>query len=78
MRAIAPCVLALCGAAPTSAGSIVGHVRLTPTHGSEVSFRPYAGRASSLPAPTRVARGQVTDAVVHVERAPTVALEVEL
>ena len=70
MRAIAPCVLALCVAVPTAAGSIVGHVTLTPTRGSEVSFRPYAGRVSSLPAPSRVARGQVTDAVVYVERAP--------
>lgn len=88
MRAIAPCVLALCVAAPTSAGSIAGQVRLTPTHGSEVSFRPYAGRASSLPAPARVARGQVVawwhpdhtggGADVEVPAAGAVSLDVEL
>lgn len=71
MRAITAGVLAFCvAAAPTSAGSIVGHVTLSPVRGTEVSFRPYAGRASSLPAPRRSARGQLTDAIVYVERAP--------
>lgn len=71
MRALATGVLALCVAAPsTFAGSITGQVTLSAVHGAEVSFRPYAGRATSLPAPKKTARGKVTDTIVYVERAP--------
>lgn len=70
MRAITAGVLALCVAAPTSAGSIAGHVSLSAVRGMDVSFRPYAGRASSLPSPARPARGRITDAIVYVEAAP--------
>jgi plastocyanin len=35
-----------------------------------VTFQPYAGRASNLPAAARPPRGLVTDAIVFVERAP--------
>ena len=71
MRVLAAGVLALCVAAPTTfAGSITGQVTISPVHGAEVSFRPYAGRATSLPSPARPARGKVTDTIVYVERAP--------
>ncbi len=71
MRVFAAGVLALCVAAPTTfAGSITGQVTLSPVHGAEVSFRPYAGRATSLPAPAKTTRGKVTDTVVYVEHAP--------
>ena len=71
MRVLAAGVLALCAAAPTTfAGSITGRVKLSPVHGVDVSFRPYAGRATSLPAPARPLRGRVTDTIVYVEKAP--------
>lgn len=70
MRAVTAGVLALCVAAPAFAGSITGQVTLSPVHAAEVNFRPYAGRATSLPAPSRTARGKLTDTIVYVERAP--------
>ena len=36
----------------------------------DATFRTYAGRASSLPAPARPARGRVTDAVLFVDAIP--------
>ncbi len=70
MRAIHAGVLALCLAAPTSAGSITGRVSVPAVRSETASFRPYAGRASSLPTPTRPAHGLVTDAVLYLETAP--------
>jgi plastocyanin len=71
MRVFATGVLALCVAAPTTfAGSITGKVTLSPVHGADVTFRPYAGRATSLPAPAKPARGKVTDTIIYVETAP--------
>ncbi len=70
MRVIPAGVLALCLAAPTSAGSITGRVSVPAVRSEAPSFRPYAGRASSLPAPKRPARGLVTDVVLYVETVP--------
>lgn len=36
----------------------------------DTRFHPYAGRASSLPAPVQLPRGRVTDAVLYLESAP--------
>lgn len=71
MRAIIAGLLALCLAAPSFAGSVTGRVRVSPVRAPEVSFRPYAGRASSLPAAATPRRGLVTDAIVFVESAPS-------
>ena len=70
MRAITAGILFLCLGSPSLAGSITGRVSLSPLRAQDVSFRPYAGRASSLPAPTRAVRGRMTDAIVYVESAP--------
>ena len=70
MRAITAGVLVLCVAAPTFAGSITGRVSVPAVRSVEASFRPYAGRASNLPAPARVSRGVVSDVVVYLDSAP--------
>ena len=49
------------------AGAIRGHVSMPPAPPSEVRFKPYAGRASSLAAPERPQRGLVTDAVIYID-----------
>jgi len=67
MRSILAIVLTACAVAPAVAGSIRGSVRVPPPPAQDATFRPYAGRASSLPAPARPARGLVSDAVVYVE-----------
>ena len=63
-------VLSLLIAAPAVAGSLRGSVRVPYAPPTEAVFHPYAGRASSLPAPTRTPRGLVTDAVLYLERLP--------
>lgn len=75
MRSILAIVLAACVAAPAAAGSIRGSIRVPAPPAPDVTFRPYAGRASSLPAPTRPARGLPSDAVVYVEALPAGASE---
>ncbi len=52
------------------AGTIRGTVRIGASHGEQPPFRPYAGRASSLPAPGHAVKGQVTDAVLWLTSAP--------
>jgi len=52
------------------AGTIRGTVRLPSVSSPNVSFQPYAGRASSLAAPARTQRGRVTDAVISIESLP--------
>ena len=54
-------------AAPAHAGAVRGRVTVPPAAASDVHFKPYAGRASSLPAPEQPPRGLVTDAVIYVE-----------
>lgn len=70
MRSILILAVAACCASPAVAGSIRGSVRVPPVPPHDAAFRPYAGRASSLPAPVRPARGLVTDAVLFVDAIP--------
>jgi plastocyanin len=70
MRAALAIVLALWGASPAAAGTIHGSVKVSPPPAQDATYRPYAGRASSLPAPARSPRGLVTDAVIYVEALP--------
>jgi plastocyanin len=70
MRTALPFALVLLLATPVQAGAIAGSVRVTSKLPDHATFRPYAGRASSLPAPVRPPRGQVTDAVIYVEELP--------
>ncbi len=66
---ISPLLLILCSsclAFPAHAGVIRGNV-LVPKLGPQGrAFQPYAGKASSLPATARAARGSVTDVVLSV------------
>ncbi len=55
-------------AAPAHAGSILGNAKVPSMTTPAPQFRPYAGRASSLPAPAETPRGRVTDAVLYLER----------
>jgi plastocyanin len=70
MRLAPAIVLAVCVATPAAAGTIHGSVTVPPAPAQDARFRPYAGRASSLPAPARPARGLVSDAVIYVESLP--------
>ena len=70
MRVALAIVLALWTATPAAAGTIHGSVKVPPPPAQDATFRPYAGRASSLPAPARAPRGLVTDAVIYVEALP--------
>lgn len=70
MRPILAIVLVACAVAPAAAGSIRGSVKVPPAPPSDATFRPYAGRASSLPAPARPVRGLPGDAVVYVDALP--------
>src|SRR5260221_1657353 len=57
-------------AAPATAGSIHGSVKVPPAPAQAASFSPSAGRDSSLAAPARGSRGLVTDAVLFIESLP--------
>jgi plastocyanin len=70
MRAAPAIVLALWVATPAVAGTIHGSVKVPPPPAQDATFRPYAGRASSLAEPARSPRGLVTDAVIYVEALP--------
>jgi len=70
MRSFATLAVVLLLAPPVAAGSIRGSVRVPPAPPPETRFRPYAGRASSLPSPARTPRGLVTDAVLYLEALP--------
>jgi plastocyanin len=70
MRAAFAIVLALWAATPAAAGSIHGSVKVPPPPAQDARFRPYAGRASSMPMPARRPRGLVTDAVIYIESLP--------
>ena len=63
-------LLAVLGANLAHAGTIRGIVRVSSSHGDAPSFRPYAGRASSLPAPGHAVKGRVTDAVLWLTWTP--------
>ena len=68
---LATLLLAASIAPAVHAGSIRGTVRMSSAPAVEPAFRPYAGRASSLPAPGRAVRGRVTDAVLWLRTAPS-------
>ena len=70
MRLVPAIVLSLLVASPAAAGSIRGGVKVPPPPATDARFRPYAGRASSLPAPARAPRGLLTDAVIFVDSLP--------
>lgn len=70
MRPILAIVLVACAAAPAAAGSIRGGVQVLLAPPTDATFRPYAGRASSLPAPARPRRGLPGDAVVYLAALP--------
>ena len=53
--------------ARAGAATLHGRVTVPPAPPADAPFKPYAGRASSLPAPERPQRGLVTDAVVYVD-----------
>jgi len=63
-------VLLLTVPVPGFAGTIRGTVRMPPLSSPTVTFQPYAGRASSLPAPARTQRGRVTDTIISIESLP--------
>ena len=52
---------------PACAVVLHGRVTLPPAPAADATFKPYAGRASSLPAPDRPPRGLVTDTVIYVD-----------
>lgn len=70
MRLAPRIALLLLIATTAHAGSISGSVRVSSKLPERVTYRPYAGRASSLPAPVHAPRGLVTDAVVYVDELP--------
>ena len=53
--------------ATAHAAALRGRVTVPSVSAADLHFKPYAGRASSLPAPERPARGLVTDAVIFVD-----------
>ena len=63
-------IASLALAAPVTAGTLRGSVRVPSAPAADAGFRPYAGRASSLPAPVRAVRGAVTDVVLYVDHLP--------
>ena len=73
MRTSLTLALLLVLAATARSGELRGRVTVPPAPATDVHFRPYAGRASSLPAPERPPRGLVTDAVIYVESPATEA-----
>lgn len=52
------------------AAAIHGTVRVPPAPATSSPVQPYAGRASSLPAPSREPHGRVTDAIVSIAALP--------
>lgn len=70
MRSPLTLALLLTLAVPTRAAALHGRVTVPPVPAAEATFRPYAGRASSLAAPERPPRGLVTDAVIFVDSQP--------
>ena len=52
---------------PARAVVLRGRVTVPSPPAADATFKPYAGRASSLPAPERPARGLVTDTVIYVD-----------
>ena len=55
------------GACPAHAAAVHGRVTVPPAPAADATFKPYAGRASSLPSPERPPRGLVTDTVIYVD-----------
>jgi plastocyanin len=67
MRSPLTLALLLALAAPAGAVVLRGRVTVPPAPPAEARFKPYAGRASSLPSPERAPRGLVTDTVIYVD-----------
>jgi len=61
----------LCIGTPARAVALRGHVTVPPAPVADATFKPYAGRASSLPVPERPPRGLVTDTVIYVDSSAT-------
>ncbi len=70
MRSARHVIVMLLVVSSAHAGEITGVVRVATKLPAEASYRPYAGRASSLPDPVRPPRGLVTDAVLYVDALP--------
>jgi len=67
MRSSLTLGLLLALTARADAATLRGLVTVPPAPPADAPFKPYAGRASSLPAPERPQRGLVTDAVIFVD-----------
>src|ERR1044072_7031403 len=70
MRSVSTLLLVVLVAAPATAGSIHGRVRVPPLSANSASFSASATRDSSVAPTTRGPRGLVTDAVIFVESLP--------
>ena len=57
-------------AGPPATAAIHGSVKVPPPPPEDAQFRPYAGRASSLPEAAHTPKGAVTDAVIYLESLP--------
>ena len=67
MRSSLTLALLLTLAGPAQAVALRGRVTVPPAPAADATFRPYAGRASSLPCPEHSPRGLVTDTVIYVD-----------
>jgi plastocyanin len=67
MRSSLTLALLLTLAGPAQAVVLRGHVAVPPAPADDATFRPYAGRASSMPCPEHPPRGLVTDTVIYVD-----------
>lgn len=66
-------LLAICLAAPATAGVVEGTLHVPASVPAPARLNPYPGRAGSLADAARVVRGLATDAVVYVDRVPAPA-----
>jgi plastocyanin len=71
MRSSLTLALLLTLAVPAHAGAVHGRATVPPAPPADATFRPYAGRASSLPSPDHPPRGLVTDTVIYVDSSAT-------
>jgi len=67
MRSSLTLALLLTLAVPAQAGAVRGRASVPPAPTADATFRPYAGRASSMPMPDHPPRGLVTDTVIYVD-----------
>src|SRR5689334_19244814 len=67
VRSLLTLALLLTLVVPARAAALRGRVTVPPAPAADATFRPYAGRASSLPCPEHPPRGLVTDTVIFVD-----------